>query len=162
MTDNQLTRSAIEARGILCHAVTGSLATLAEGGTPFASLVTVAANADGEPILLLSDLAVHTGNLKRDRRASLLTVGPTESSDPLAGTRLTVTGTVAADQDIDTRKQFLARHPEAAGYADFADFAFYRFTIHSGHLVAGFGRIIALERSDLVGPHTKGAYTKGA
>ncbi|MCP4385489.1 MAG: hypothetical protein GY798_29425 [Hyphomicrobiales bacterium] len=155
MNENRDLSSAVESRLILRQAMTGSLATLSEGGAPFASLVTIATTTDGEPVLLLSDLAVHTSNLKRDPRASLLVVDPAANADPLAGARLTVTGTVATDDGIDVRRQFLAKHPGAAGYAGFGDFAFYRFNLQSGHLVAGFGRIVDLERSDLLGSDTE-------
>jgi len=139
------------ARQVLRLAATGSLATLTEAGAPFASLVTVATTAEGEPILLLSTLAVHTRNLQRDPRASLLLVGPGgETGDPLAGARLTLAGSVAPDREGATRRRFLARHPEASGYADFADFAFHRLTIAGAHLVAGFGRIVDLSRDDLL------------
>ena len=56
---------------------------------------------------------------------------------------LTLTGR-CCDRDA-TRKRssaYLERHPDAARYADFADFSLYRFEIESGHLVAGFGRIV--------------------
>ena len=62
-------------RGVLRLAATGSLATLKDGA-PFVSLVTVATTPAGEPILLLSRLAVHTRNLEADPRASLLLVAP--------------------------------------------------------------------------------------
>jgi putative heme iron utilization protein len=139
------------ARLVLRTAATGSLATVNDDGSPFVSLVTVATSAAGEPVLLLSRLAVHTGNLHRDGRASLLLVAPGgESGDPLAGARLTVSGKVAKDEDPALRRRFLARHDEAVGYADFADFAFYRLKVASAHLVAGFGRIHSLSAAELL------------
>jgi putative heme iron utilization protein len=140
------------AKRVLRLAATGSLATLAADGAPFASLVTVAMTPAGEPILLLSKLAVHTQNLARDARASLLLVGPGgEGGDPLAGARLTISGRAVADPDEPTlRRRFLARHEEAAGYAGFADFSFYRFAMSGAHLVAGFGRIVDLTPAQLL------------
>ena len=140
------------ARRVLRLAATGSLATLDPDGGPFASLVTVATTLAGEPILLLSALARHTQNLAADCRASLLLVAPGgEGGDPLAGARLTLTGTVGpADTDPALRRRFLARHDQAAGYADFADFGFHRFVVAGGHLVAGFGRIVSLEPADIL------------
>ena len=133
-------------------ASTGALGTLGANGAPFVSLVTVATAPAGDPILLVSRLAVHTQNLERDPRASLLLVGPGgEGGDPLAGARLSLTGTVGGPSDDPTlRRRFLAAHPEAAGYADFADFGFRRFAIGGGHLVAGFGRIVDLSPADLL------------
>ena len=143
---------AAAARRVLRLAGTGSLATLDGEGVPFASLVTVATTASGEPILLLSTLAVHTRNLARDRRASLLLVAPGgEGGDPLAGARLTLSGHVTdREPDPALRRRFLAKHPEAASYADFGDFGFRRFAVQSAHLVAGFGRIVDLTREELL------------
>jgi putative heme iron utilization protein len=139
------------ARRVLRLAATGALATLDAKGAPFASLVTVATTPAGEPILLLSKLAVHTQNLARSELASLLLVAPGgEGGDPLAGARLTLTGSVGRYDDPTLRRRFLARHEEAAGYADFADFAFYRFAVAGGHLVAGFGRIVDLKPDDIL------------
>jgi heme iron utilization protein len=51
------------------------------------------------------------------------------------------------------RGRFLARHPKAKLYADFADFSFWRLEIAGAHLNGGFARAMALEaghvRSDL-------------
>ncbi len=151
MTDEGFSASAA-ARRVLRRVSTGSLATLGADGGPFASLVTVATTPAGEPILLISSLAVHTRNLAADRRASLLLVAPGgESGDPLAGARLTLTGMVGeSDPDPMLRRRFLARHPEAAGYADFADFGFRRFIVEGAHLVAGFGRIVSLAPADVL------------
>jgi putative heme iron utilization protein len=140
-----------EARKVLRSAATGSLATIDQNGYPFASLVTVATTASGEPLMLLSDIAVHAKNLKRDDRASLLLVAPGgESGDPLAGARMTVTGRVVRDDEPDHRRRFLARHEEGIGYADFKDFNFYRLAVETTHLVAGFGRIVSVKRDDLL------------
>ena len=139
------------ARAVLQAASTGGLATLTADGAPFASLVLVATTTEGEPILLLSGLAVHTQNLMRDSRASLLLVaGGGEGGDPLAGARLSISGSVAVDPDADSRRRFLAHHPEAEAYAGFGDFGFYRLAIAGAHLVAGFGRIVDLGRDDLI------------
>ena len=94
-------KEASTAKHVLRLAATASLGTLdAERRSFRTSLVTVATTPAGEPILLLSDLAAHTRNLKRDPRASLLLVAPGgEGGDPLAGARLTLTGTLARDDD---------------------------------------------------------------
>src|SRR5262245_41328877 len=60
-----------DAETLLCAARHGALATLLPDGQPYASLVACAASA-GAPVLLLSELAEHTRNLRRDPRASLL------------------------------------------------------------------------------------------
>jgi heme oxygenase (biliverdin-IX-beta and delta-forming) len=139
------------ARRVLRLAATGALATLDADGRPFASLVTTATTAAGEPTLLLSQLAVHTRNLARDPHASLLLVEPGGATgDPLAGARLSVSGDAAPDADPAIRRRFLTRHEEAAAYADFGDFSFWRLTVREAHLVAGFGRIVTLGANELL------------
>lgn len=155
MADGQEFDAVAEARRLLRSARDAAIATLsADGGAPFASLVSVATLPAGEPVLLLSGLAVHTKNLERDPRASLLLADP-RLPDPLEGARVTVSGRlerIAADDPVlePARRRFLARHPKAAGYAGFADFSFWRMAVEGAHLVAGFGRIVALSPADLL------------
>jgi putative heme iron utilization protein len=139
------------AREILATAPAASLGTLNADGTPFVSLAAIGQMPDGRPTLWISRLAVHTRNLERDPRASLLAVAPGgETADPLAGGRLTLTGRVkhSADNAIGKRR-FIARNPAAAGYADFPDFGFRLFEAEASHLVAGFGRIQSVPIADL-------------
>ena len=139
------------ARRLVREARTAALATIAAGtGAPFVSLVTVATAADGRPLMLLSDLAVHTRNLKADPRASLL-FEDHSLGDPLTGSRVSVGGTVVRlDAPEAERRRFLARHPEAEGYASFRDFGFWRLDPGASHLVAGFGRIVDIAAEDLI------------
>jgi len=50
------------------------------------------------------------------------------------------------------RHRFLARHPEAAFYADFPDFSFWRLNLEGAHYIGGFGRIVDLEPGELLVP----------
>jgi hypothetical protein len=128
-----------------------TLATLTAEGGPFASYVVTATDTDGAPLMLLSALAEHAKNLARDPRASLLFVRePEAGSEAMTAARLTLTGRATKDADPKSRRRYVARHPDAARYADFSDFALYRFEIEAGHLVAGFGRIVALSREQLL------------
>lgn len=139
------------ARRVLRIAATGGLATLAADGAPFASLVTTATTMEGAPLILISDIAVHTKNIKRDNRVSILLVAPGgENGDPLAGGRLSLSGTVAIDDDANHRRRFLARHEEARGYSTFRDFNLYKISLTGAHLVAGFGRIVDLTPGELL------------
>lgn len=143
------------AKAIVRTVRSGTLATLDRNtGHPFASLVNVAADADGEPIILVSRLATHTANLERDARASVL-LAETGKGDALAHPRLTVLGAFkpvereSADA-LRIRRRFLARHPKSELYAGFADFAFWRMDVASAHLNAGFARAADLSASDLL------------
>lgn len=133
----------------------GALATIDRNtGHPFASLVNVATDMDGSPLILISRLATHAANLERDPRASVL-LAAVGRGDPLAHPRLTVLGSFApvgrADPDEGRiRRRFLARHPKSELYAGFADFAFWRLRVVSAHLNAGFARAADLVAADVL------------
>ena len=100
------------ARKLLRSIPAAALATLARGTSfPFATLTAVATDSDGAPILLLSDLAHHTMNLRADPRGSLL-LSQGGKGDPLAHPRLTLVGRLAPTPDARARARFLRRHPE--------------------------------------------------
>jgi putative heme iron utilization protein len=69
---------------------------------------------------------------------------------------VTLVGRAAPADDLEARRRFLARHPDAAMYAGFRDFRFYRVTPERAHLVGGFGKIHWLERDALRGPPLAG------
>ena len=137
------------ARALIASTRSAALATLDGSGAPFASFGVVAPGPDNAPFLLLSRLALHTRNLQSDPRASLLMVATGADEASAATVRLTITGRAVGDDNPEGRRLFLACHPEAAGYAEFKDFGFYRFDVEAGHLVAGFGRIRTLDRFEL-------------
>jgi putative heme iron utilization protein len=125
-----------------------ALATTMEG-RPYVSLVVTACAGDASPLLLLSDLAQHTANLRADPRVALLFDGSGGFADPLAGPRLSLLGRAEPCADDQLFARFLARHPSAAGYAGFGDFRLYRVAVERGHLVAGFGRIAWIAGDEL-------------
>jgi hypothetical protein len=118
-------------------------------GEPYASLVLAACLPDASPVLLISTLADHTKNLLADPRASLLFDGTAGLDEPLTGARAGLQGRFVKDESEASRARFLARHPGAAMYAGFKDFAFWRMEIRAAHLVAGFGRIHWLDAGDV-------------
>jgi putative heme iron utilization protein len=138
------------AKKLMREGLSGALATLMPGtGDPYCSLVNVATDHDGSPLLLLSRLAVHTKNLLADARASLM-LDERKANDPLEGARVMLMGTISAAAEPPARRRYLARHPEAEAFAGFADFAIYRMQIARAHLVAGFGRIVDLAAGDVL------------
>lgn len=140
-----------QARAIVRGALKGALATLdATSGHPYASLVTVATELDGTPLVLISQLALHTKNLHTDQRASLLFDASGETADPLSGGRVTLIGQMEKTDDAAARSRFLSRHPAARGYADFPDFAFYRLVVDRAHYIGGFGRIVAMKAASIL------------
>jgi hypothetical protein len=137
-------------RQLLRRARTCSLSTLSVAdGTPYGSLANIATDVAGRPIILISRLAWHTKNLAADTRASVLVGEIPEKGDALVGPRVTVLGRFEQIKDEDVKRRYLARHPQAAMYADFADFSFWRLTPSTIHGVAGFGRIETLIPDDV-------------
>lgn len=143
------------ARALLRSGRAATLATLdRHSGHPFASLVNVATDRDGSPLILVSRLATHTANLEADGRASLL-IAEIGKGDALAHARLTVLGTFrrmpreSADEPR-LRGRFLARHPKSELYAGFADFGFWRMDVVSAHLNGGFARAADLAAAELL------------
>ncbi|TWA58577.1 hypothetical protein FBZ84_118141 [Azospirillum baldaniorum] len=122
------------------------------GGWPYPSLVQVAFDLDGTPLLLLSTLADHTKNIARDPRVGLLFDGTAGLAEPLSGPRLSVLGWAERSEEPRHRARFLARHPGAGLYAGFADFSLYAVSVERAHLVAGFGRVRWLDRAELMLP----------
>lgn len=164
-TNNPPPETAEEAPAATCRrlirrAGTATLATLARdsagdpAGGPYASLVLVAAAQDARPILLLSELAVHTQNIAGDDRFSLLFDGTAGLADPLTGARASVQGRARRRDGKDRAgpllRRYLARHPEAGNYVDFTDFGLYEVIPERAHLVAGFGRIHWVEAAELL------------
>jgi heme iron utilization protein len=138
------------ARHMVRSALKGTLATLdAETGAPYASMIVLATSPDGAPITLLSTLARHTQNLHKSPAASILIDTSNARGDATTGGRITLMGTLIPEHSRSARGRFLARHPAAAQYVDFADFAFFRLDIVSAHLIEGFGRIVPLAGSAL-------------
>ncbi|MCX5494921.1 pyridoxamine 5'-phosphate oxidase family protein [Kaistia dalseonensis] len=138
-------------RSIMRGAIAGSLGTLDANGNPFVTLATVATMPDGRPVFALSDLAVHTKNLKNDSRASLLLVAPGgETGNPLAGARITLTGTIERTEDPIALWRYDTLHGGPGGHSSFKDFNHYLMTITGSHLVAGFGRIAQIAPEDLL------------
>ncbi len=136
-------------RAALATALPASVRGESGAAWPYASLVLTAVDHDLSPILLLSDLAEHTGAIAAESRVSLLFDGTGGLDQPLTGPRVTLLGRAARTADPRLAQRFLARHPDAAMYAGFKDFHFYRVALEHAHLVAGFGKIRWLDAADL-------------
>lgn len=122
-----------------------------ENGTwPYASLVLVAVDHDLSPLLLISDLAEHTKAIRADNRVSLLFDGTVGLDQPLTGARVSLVGRAVPTDEERVKQRFLARHPDAAMYAGFKDFHFFKVIPERAHLVAGFGKIRWLSMTELM------------
>ncbi|MFN8607759.1 MAG: pyridoxamine 5'-phosphate oxidase family protein [Vulcanimicrobiota bacterium] len=116
----------------------GALSTLADG-FPYGSLVQYAADAHGNPLLFISDLAEHTQNLLIDPRASLMVWDQAGELDPLAVGRVTLVGrAVKASEGLET---YLEAIPQARAYTGFKDFHLWRLEVERVRYVGGFGQM---------------------
>jgi putative heme iron utilization protein len=155
------------ARTLVERLTTGALSTVARDpeGHPYGSFVTFALDAGARPVLLLSELAEHTRNLRGDGRASLM-VAESVREDPLANGRVTLLGTCVPVEASDdgahggAREAYLARFPNAAYYAEYRDFGFWRLSVDSARYIGGYGRMSwvtgeewAAARPDPLAPH---------
>ena len=149
-----------EARRLLRTIRAGALATLTQDGFPFASLVNVATDVDGAPLILTSSLSAHTQHMLADSRASLL-LSEGGKGDPLAHPRLTLVGRMGRVEGAaraSVKARFLARHPKSALYADFGDFAFWRLEIARAHLNGGFAKAASYEGAAILLPADESAF----
>jgi putative heme iron utilization protein len=128
-------------RTLLATKSVGTLATLSgrHPGYPFGSLMPYALDGEGRPVFLISNMAMHTQNLKRDGRASLFVEQASADGDPLGAARATLVGDVAAADPAELRELYLARHPNSRYWVDFSDFGFFRLRPIDIYYVGGFG-----------------------
>ena len=132
------------ARTLVCLQQTGSLSTLSrkQPGWPFGSVMPYALDAHGQPVFLISTMAMHTQNLLGDPRASLLVTPPESRSDPFGAARVTLMGLVTKvpkEENAEVRACYLNRHANASYWVDYQDFGFFRMAITEMYFVGGFG-----------------------
>jgi putative heme iron utilization protein len=141
-----------EARTLVAASRSGSLASLSEDGTPWASLVTFGATGAGEPVLVVSLMAEHGRNLAREPRCSIAIAEPVpEGDDPLDRTRITLAGHVVVPEgeEAEAALDAHARHyPFAREYAAYADFTTYVLRVERVRWVGGFARMSTVEAAD--------------
>jgi putative heme iron utilization protein len=110
-------------------------------GFPFGSVMPYGPDEQGRPVFLISNMAMHTQNLKADARASLL-VMQESGEDPLGAARITLVGEVQPVPGAETaaaRDLYLGRHQNARYWVDFDDFGFYRMHLADVYFIGGFG-----------------------
>ena len=131
-------------RTLVSLASTATLSTLSRrhAGFPFGSLMPYALDAEGRPIFLISNMAMHTQNLKADPRSSLFIAQTAADGDPLGAARATLVGHTAPVPEKEValaREQYLARHEKSQYWVDFPDFSFFRLQPVDLYYVGGFG-----------------------
>jgi hypothetical protein len=110
-----------------------------------------AVDPQGRPIFLISNMAMHTQNLKADPRASLFVAQAASDGDPLGAARATLIGYVRPVPEADiasAREDYLAKHENSRYWVDFADFSFFRLELIDIYYVGGFGVMGWVEAQD--------------
>jgi putative heme iron utilization protein len=143
-----------QARSLIRHARHAALGVLLENGQPFVTRIGFGTAPCGRPVTLISDLARHTGALRRHPACGLLIGEPGPKGDPLTHPRLSLMASAEflcrdTPDFAAVRAQYLQTHPKSKLYADFADFHFVTFHISEAHLNGGFARAFTLTASDL-------------
>ncbi|MEM8923443.1 MAG: DUF2470 domain-containing protein [Actinomycetota bacterium] len=135
------------ARTLLGRQTRATLSTLTAEGYPYGSVVSYAVADGGAPVVLVSDMAEHTVNARRDQRASMLIAEPeTGAGDPLSAARCTLVGRMELlEEPGEVREQYLEVHPYAGYYVDFTDFGFWRLNVEQCRYVGGFGHMSWVE-----------------
>lgn len=147
-------RALVESRGF------GVLATMSKRmpGYPFASVMPYVCDKQGQPVFLLSRLAVHTKNLLENPKASLLIFEPEAESDPLGAARMNLMGEVQelpVEAIAETRALYIAKHPDSEQWLDFGDFGLYRMRIDDVYYIGGFGEMGWVSKNDYLAIESK-------
>src|SRR5262245_61901395 len=144
---------ALMARRLLNHQSVGVLSTHSVDvqGYPFGSITPFILNYDLEPTMLISDIAQHTRNIKRNNKVSL-TVFDQRADDPQASGRLTWIGDAELINSTDTeiRHRYLRYFPSSESYFETHDFSLYRIRLRRARFIGGFGQIYWIEPDALL------------
>jgi len=136
------------ARKLLKHQSTGVLSThsVEVEGYPFGSIAPYVLNYDGEPIMLISEIAQHTRNIKHNNKVSL-TIFDQCVDDPQASSRLTWIGNAESvdPRDTEISQRYLRYFPSAESYFKTHDFSLYCIHLRRARYIGGFGEIYWIE-----------------
>ncbi|PJF08072.1 HugZ family protein [Pseudorhodobacter sp. MZDSW-24AT] len=143
-----------QARQLLAASHAALAYTDAQTGTPGISRIAFGRAPDGGPMTLISALAPHSAALRAQPACAVLLGEPGAKGDPLTHPRLMLQARAefiapdAAERPA-LRDHWLAHHPKAKLYIDFADFALVRLVPVAALLNGGFGRAFRLLPEDL-------------
>jgi hypothetical protein len=108
---------------------------------PYSSVMGIALES-GIPFVFISDLAIHTDNIKINPHVSIMVFEPSEDN-VFNSPRVTFDGKLLKVTDKKRikklRKLYLAKHKKAKEFIDLKDFNFYVLKIESIYFVGGFG-----------------------
>ena len=138
-----------DVRDNVCTSFSGSLATICRedhplAGYPVSSVVPFMLDDQFRPIILIANIAEHTGNAMANPKASIFLREPAEGGDVQTQWRICMIGDLLAvpEEEIPAvRDKYLAHYPKARHYDDMHDFHFFRLEIKKYRVIMGFGDI---------------------
>ena len=143
------------ARALVRRERNGMFCTLSQklGGFPFGSITPYALSAADEPLILISEIAEHTRNVRADARTSLLVTDTRAEDDPQAGARATLVGyTIPVSPPFleDAQSRYARAFPNSAGYFAAHDFTLFKLHVEQVRYIGGFGDIHWIAGRDLL------------
>jgi heme iron utilization protein len=142
------------AHALLSKSKHGVLSTNDANGFPYSSLVDIAALENGNILMLLSDLAEHTQNVKRDSKVSLLIAEDWTSEQKLSKARVNFFGTLSHVDKATHQQSYVNAQPKAEMYFSFADFHMFELWVERIYVIAGFGRMGWVTRESYMSSET--------
>lgn len=139
-------KAAKHARELLLKEYRGVLSTQSKAmpGFPFGSVVPYCLDEQGRPLILISRIALHTHNLQKEPKCSLL-VGERDADDVQAAGRLTLLAEAEKLDDPAAIEAAATRYyryfPESQGYHQAHDFDFWVLQPVRSRYIGGFGAI---------------------
>jgi len=146
-------QAAKRARALLSSQDQGVLCTnsIDLAGYPFGSITPYCLNRDGQPVILISDLAQHTHNIKANNKVSLI-ANEHDVADAQAAARITYIGDakLVDKSDDETAERYYRYFPASRDFHKTHDFNFYTIDLVRARYIGGFGKIYWVEQADLL------------
>lgn len=117
--------------------------------------------------ILTSELAMHTQDMQKDKRVSLLiTEADDGRADPLTLGRVELRGSAeillrGEPGYLPARDAYIERFPRAAPLFEFGDFRLWRIAMKGGRFVAGFAKAFNLTTDALIAASGRGPAVDG-
>lgn len=134
-----------QARGLLQAQTFGVLSSHSAKlpGYPHTSVLPYLVDTHGRILILISRLAQHTRNIKKNPKVSLFVMADVDG-DVQSKSRLSIScdALELASQQVEAVSDaYYARFPHSIGYHDQLDFEFYELHILEVGFIAGFGGV---------------------
>lgn len=146
-----MTDKGFESRKLLKENNFGVLSTISLDvpGYPFGSTVPYCLSEKLEPLLLISNIAMHTKNIQADSRVSLTVFEP-NTGDVQANGRVTYIGDAVKVDDELLNETYQLYFPASKEYFKFHDFSLYKIVLKKLRFIGGFAKIFWVEKEEFI------------